>query len=294
MLIGIVSNEGYKSLSFFRKKRKNTKNHHHEDGKRVQREAKNYHHENGKRVPGRRIDGNVRSGLNVQESIYKNGNVDYREQHDVLLFDGKNEHEKIDAEVNSVRIRKKYDTHTHAVYEIAKCKEVCHGPNASLNETFETGEKDEEGEEEFIFAFDLLDAERKKELIDYESNNRYLDNPNSGRFYKPYLGNNKDPKKAEEIAKELDRVSFMPRHNCTYCSWWYHERCLQGEEKASREQITCSYYTEEEHTCATCTYFDNTPGSNGKGDSWYGICEGYGGNPIRYSPDCHTCKNWTQ
>lgn len=72
------------------------------------------------------------------------------------------------------------------------------------------------------------------------------------------------------------------------CSWWYHGRCLQNEDDC----YNCQAYDSCPHNCANCSSFSPESGSNRKGDSWNGICEAYGGNPIRHDPSSHTCKAW--
>ena len=73
------------------------------------------------------------------------------------------------------------------------------------------------------------------------------------------------------------------------CSWFYHNRCLKG----INECFDCFHYDTSKHTCSNCSYFNSSPGQSKKGDSWYGICTAYDGNPIRHSPSSHTCKAWS-
>ena len=91
----------------------------------------------------------------------------------------------------------------------------------------------------------------------------------------------------EKEDKEEDH-SYESEMKRSSCSWWYHGRCLQNEDDC----YNCSSYDSCPHNCSNCSSFCSEAGSNRNGDSWYGICEAYGGNPIRHDPSSHTCKAW--
>lgn len=250
-------------------------------GKHKRETTTNTHYEGGRKVAGRltsntgtKLSTNSFEAHTAYKEVRKTGKYGEREvvkrtndsptsfvRQDALVYDGGKK---------SIRTGsgKNQEIHSHAIADVTHRYEYYHGPNSEIAKS----------------DWDMLSKSEKDELTGFKEHS----------FYTPYKENAKDSREAERIAEELDARAYGGRgylecHDCNNCSWWYHQRCLQGNSSGRG----CLDYTTEQHTCSTCSNFDSTPGGTRNGDSWYGICNAYGGNPIRHSPYSHTCKAWS-